>query len=186
MALELQPRIGVEADFGGLADAHVGKVGFLEIGLDIGVQRIDERHRGEPCDHHLAELQHILDQQLLTPLFQPILSLTSGELVGYEALIRGPSDSPLHSPLLLFKSAMTFGLLERLEMLCRKISISALQHQAPGGGQCIHQFIPLGRRAIVRQNSHLAFFGQKLKCIFNASLSFVSDKAKLKAQVTSL
>jgi diguanylate cyclase (GGDEF)-like protein len=78
-----------------------------------------------PLNEHLAELQHILDQQLLTPLFQPILSLTSGELVGYEALIRGPSDSPLHSPLLLFKSAMTFGLLERLEMLCRKISISA-------------------------------------------------------------
>ncbi|MBU2280917.1 MAG: GGDEF domain-containing protein [Gammaproteobacteria bacterium] len=78
-----------------------------------------------PLNDHLAELQHILDQQLLTPLFQPILSLTSGELVGYEALIRGPSDSPLHSPLVLFKSAMTFGLLERLEMLCRKISISA-------------------------------------------------------------
>ena len=34
MAAHLEPRIGVEADLGALADAHVGKVGFLEIGLD--------------------------------------------------------------------------------------------------------------------------------------------------------
>lgn len=78
-----------------------------------------------PLHDHQAELQHILTQQLLTPLFQPILSLLSGAVVGYEALIRGPSDSPLHSPVQLFNSALSLGLLEPLEMLCRQISIGA-------------------------------------------------------------
>ena len=50
--------------------------------------------------------------------------------------------------------------------------------------QRIHQFIPLGGCAIMRKNSYLAFFGQKFKCVFNASLTFVSHKAKLETKVT--
>ncbi|MDP4529569.1 GGDEF domain-containing protein [Alkalimonas delamerensis] len=75
----------------------------------------------------------ILEHKLLAPLFQPIITLQSGDVLGYEALIRGPSDSPLHSPLLLFKTAQAFSLLEELELLCRELSIRAFAVEAFSG-----------------------------------------------------
>lgn len=43
--------------------------------------------------------------------------------MGYEALIRGPSDSALHSPFNLFTTAEQYNLSNRLEFLCREITI---------------------------------------------------------------
>lgn len=45
----------------------------------------------------LSALDSILAHGDLHCLFQPILSLSERRLVGYEALTRGPSNSPLHS-----------------------------------------------------------------------------------------
>lgn len=84
-------------------------------------------------DFHRNELQRILSGRLLTPLFQPLVSLSDGSILGYEALIRGPSDSALHSPLLLFKTAQTFDLLEPLELLCRQLSIQAFADSGAAG-----------------------------------------------------
>lgn len=61
------------------------------------------------------------------------MSLADGSILGYEALIRGPSDSALHSPLLLFKTAQTFDLLEPLELLCRQLSIQAFADSGAAG-----------------------------------------------------
>ncbi len=69
------------------------------------------------------ELLSILDGKLLTPYFQPIVSLTQQKIMGYEALIRGPADSPLHNPFDLFTTAEQFDLSIRLEFLCREITI---------------------------------------------------------------
>jgi diguanylate cyclase (GGDEF)-like protein len=69
------------------------------------------------------EIINILDGKLLTPHFQPIVSLVQKKIMGYEALIRGPSDSPLHSPFNLFTTAERFNLSTRLEFLCREITI---------------------------------------------------------------
>ena len=69
----------------------------------------------------LARLHEIIDLQLLSALFQPIVQLQSGEIIGYEGLIRGPSDSPLHSPLNLFKLAWANNLTVKLEHLCRQV-----------------------------------------------------------------
>lgn len=74
---------------------------------------------------YCTELSHLIRRRALTPLFQPIFVLSSTEVLGYEALIRGPSNSPLHSPLLLFKTALMCDMLEQLEMLCRQLSIEA-------------------------------------------------------------
>ena len=74
---------------------------------------------------YCVELHQLISRKALTPLFQPILDLNNAKVIGYEALIRGPSNSPLHSPVLLFKTAMACNLLEPLEMLCREISIVA-------------------------------------------------------------
>lgn len=69
------------------------------------------------------EIINILDGKLLTPYFQPIVSLAQKKIMGYEALIRGPSDSSLHSPFNLFTTAERFNLSTRLEFLCREITI---------------------------------------------------------------
>lgn len=69
------------------------------------------------------EIINILDAKLLTPHFQPIVSLTRKKIMGYEALIRGPSDSALHSPFNLFTTAEHYDLSNRLEFLAREITI---------------------------------------------------------------
>ena len=68
-------------------------------------------------------LAEIIEKRQLTPHFQPIISMPSGKIVGYEGLIRGPSDSPLHSPLSLFKAAGQCGLALELERLCRQVTL---------------------------------------------------------------
>ncbi len=69
-------------------------------------------------------LEDILATAALTPIFQPIVSLKNNQIYGYEALIRGPSDSVLHSPINLFDAANRHGRLAELDLLCREIAIS--------------------------------------------------------------
>ena len=71
----------------------------------------------------LSRLKEILEQRQLNALFQPIINMQRGEIVGYEGLIRGPSDSPLHSPMNLFKVALAHGLGVDVEHLCRQVVI---------------------------------------------------------------
>lgn len=66
-------------------------------------------------------LQEVLQHGLLTPVFQPIVDMGSGALIGYEGLIRGPEGSALHSPLQLFGLARHCGLGAQLEARCSEI-----------------------------------------------------------------
>jgi diguanylate cyclase (GGDEF)-like protein len=68
-----------------------------------------------------ARLLQIIELQELKALFQPIIHMQTGEIIGYEGLIRGPSDSALHSPLNLFKVARGNNLSVEVEYLCSKI-----------------------------------------------------------------
>lgn len=40
-------------------------------------------------------LIQIIEQRQLTPNFQPIISMATGEIYAYEGLIRGPSEQPI-------------------------------------------------------------------------------------------
>ena len=66
----------------------------------------------------------ILNRAAVTTLFQPIVSTLEERVVGFEALSRGPSNSPLHSPLTLIATASHHGTLTEQEMLCRERAIS--------------------------------------------------------------
>lgn len=72
----------------------------------------------------LASFRQILVDQALTPLFQPIVDLRNGDIMGFEGLIRGPQDSALHMPTTLFNVARMCGELVALERLCRKTHIA--------------------------------------------------------------
>jgi EAL domain-containing protein (putative c-di-GMP-specific phosphodiesterase class I)/GGDEF domain-containing protein len=77
----------------------------------------------------LAHLQRIIEQRLLTARFQPIVQMQNGDILGYEGLIRGPSDSPLHSPVNLFKAAWENNLTVTVEHLCRRIVLEQFAAQ---------------------------------------------------------
>lgn len=68
------------------------------------------------------ELQQLLKHRLLTPVFQPIIALDNPRILGYEALIRGPQHSPLHTPDRLFEVARASRQLATLEYACREVS----------------------------------------------------------------
>jgi EAL domain-containing protein (putative c-di-GMP-specific phosphodiesterase class I)/GGDEF domain-containing protein len=79
---------------------------------------VDAEMSTPPAD----DITRILDEQALTPVYQPIVHLRSGEIFGYEGLIRGPEGSALHSPARLFDAAHRAGRLPELEWLCcRKV-----------------------------------------------------------------
>ncbi len=57
-------------------------------------------------------------------VFQPVVTLAEREVIGYEALTRGPEGSPLERPDLLFEAARQEGLLVELDWQCRLSAMS--------------------------------------------------------------
>ena len=72
-------------------------------------------------------LDTIIKEKILTVYFQPIVANKHADIFAYEALIRGPIDTPFHSPLALFEEATKQGRLVELELLCRALSIEQFQ-----------------------------------------------------------
>lgn len=70
-------------------------------------------------------VDEIIDHRLLSALFQPIVDMHSGKICAYEGLIRGPSDSPLHSPLQLFRAAALCKRSHPIEHLCRRVTLDS-------------------------------------------------------------
>lgn len=77
------------------------------------------------CSEIFLQLVRIIEQRQLVPYFQPIISMATGEIFAYEGLIRGPSNSSLHSPLSLFKAAGQYGFLLEVEKLCSQVILEA-------------------------------------------------------------
>ena len=69
----------------------------------------------------------VIDQGAITTLFQPVVHLATGSVVGFEALSRGPSGSALEAPMALLAAAEAAGRLGELDWLCR---VSAMQAAA--------------------------------------------------------
>jgi len=66
------------------------------------------------------ELSKILSVGSICSVYQPIVSLQNGVVIGYEALSRGPVDSSLHFPDRLFQAATLADKTPELESLCRR------------------------------------------------------------------
>ena len=81
----------------------------------------------------LDQLKIILETRSITSLYQPIVDKHSGEIFAYEALSRGPSDSPLHSPTQLFEQARKYNLLSEIESLCREKAATGFVEQCLPG-----------------------------------------------------
>jgi len=69
------------------------------------------------------EIDSIIALRNIRTLFQPIFHAPTGNLVGYEALSRGPQGTMLESPDNLFAAANQCNMLWEVEFLCRAIAI---------------------------------------------------------------
>lgn len=67
-------------------------------------------------------MAQIIDERLITPAYQPLVDLYTGEVLGYEALARGP-EGPLEQPDQLFGAARRHGLLSELDRECRAAGV---------------------------------------------------------------
>lgn len=85
---------------------------------------INDKELNDLSSNYLKELDKIIANQLITSVFQPIVSLRDGTILGYEALSRGPADSILANPENLFKIAAENNKSWKLDYLCRKTAIT--------------------------------------------------------------
>ena len=69
-------------------------------------------------DASTYELTELMRDGRLATLFQPIVDPRSRGICGFEALVRGPSDSWLHSPQNLFEAARRSGVKVELDFVC--------------------------------------------------------------------
>jgi len=71
--------------------------------------------------------QEILTEEKISTFYQPIVNLRTGEVIGYEALSRGPEHTPFYSPLALIDAAHTAEKIWELEMLFRKKALERMR-----------------------------------------------------------
>ncbi len=69
----------------------------------------------------LDRFREVFDNCRLTAVFQPILDFRARNYLAFEGLIRGPVDTPLHTPGALFDLAHKAGLNTEFERLCREV-----------------------------------------------------------------
>jgi len=94
------------------------------------------------------ELQGILKQRKLNALFQPIIDLNSASVFGHEGLIRGPTDSLLHSPLELFAEAELNQVGVEVEHLSRQIVLESFAQ----AGNARKLFLNVSPASLVQPN----------------------------------
>jgi EAL domain-containing protein (putative c-di-GMP-specific phosphodiesterase class I) len=75
-----------------------------------------------------GEFERIIEERAIETFLQPVVSLPGGEVVGFEALARGPLGSPVRSAGDLFNAASAYSLTSELEMVCARNAIEAVRH----------------------------------------------------------
>ncbi|HYR27659.1 MAG TPA: EAL domain-containing response regulator [Thermoanaerobaculia bacterium] len=63
-------------------------------------------------------LGRVVQDKLIGTVFQPVVNLATRNIVGYEALSRGPKGTELENPEVMFELARDFDLVWELEVLC--------------------------------------------------------------------
>ncbi|MCS4510601.1 EAL domain-containing protein [Xylophilus ampelinus] len=94
----------------------------------------------------LRTLARLMRYRQLNVLFQPLVDLHEGTIFGHEALVRGPVNTPLHTPDALLALARGAGVLAMFELLCLETAL-ADWHRAQGSGRL---FLHIGADALVQ------------------------------------
>jgi len=88
-----------------------------------------------------AELKRIIEDAAVTTVFQPVVDLGTREVLGFEALARGPKDSFFEMPKAMFALSLRVGVAVDLDRLCRD---TALRNwgRVPGQGKVFLNVLP--------------------------------------------
>ncbi len=68
-------------------------------------------------------LERLILEESLSTVYEPIVSLSHRQTIGYEALSRGPGGGPLASPMVCFNIAQRCGLDFELDTVCRRLAL---------------------------------------------------------------
>ncbi len=88
------------------------------LAASVSRETVDAEQRKE-------RLREIIDAEQVVTLVHPVVDIRNFEVIGYEALSRGPADSEFERPDKLFRVAYDSDLVLRLERLCRKKALEA-------------------------------------------------------------
>jgi EAL domain-containing protein (putative c-di-GMP-specific phosphodiesterase class I)/GGDEF domain-containing protein/predicted transcriptional regulator len=153
-------------------EIHVGyslvdsKIEKTDINLYRAVREAQEIAKGTvdlQTAQLLTEFKSILDQGNINMIYQPIVSLKKGTVIGWETLARGPEGSHFLNPGVLFPFAEEVDLLFQLEKLCRQKAIQQL------GGLGTEQKLFLNIHPHTIKDPYFVQ-GETLKIIENAGL----------------
>jgi EAL domain-containing protein (putative c-di-GMP-specific phosphodiesterase class I)/CheY-like chemotaxis protein len=106
-------------------DVVAGVAGELEEQLGAQERRVEDRA------HRIDEIQAALVPGAIRPVFQPIVDLETGGVVGYEALARFELE-PRQPPDAWFRAAAAVGLLEDLEFAALRPAVARFADQPRG------------------------------------------------------
>lgn len=112
------------------ADENVRLERLVHDGLETALQESASREDADAAERK-GRLQDIIASGDVTTLVHPVLRLEDLEIIGYEALSRGPAGE-FERPDKLFAVAYDADLVLRLERLCRKKALAAAADLPPG------------------------------------------------------
>lgn len=77
----------------------------------------------------IENLEHIITDRLITPVFQPIISFRDGKVLGYEALSRIKEEGLFQQVEAMFQCAEKHHMIWSLEQVCRRSVLQKISEQ---------------------------------------------------------
>ena len=103
---------------------HLLAKGVVSVALDELTSEVEASTPDESIAHREMMTRLIVDRQLITPHFQPIVDLHLGAVMAWEVQSRGPE--PLTSPIEILALAEGIGLASRFEQVCFSAALRAI------------------------------------------------------------
>ncbi|MGI8755547.1 MAG: EAL domain-containing protein, partial [Acidimicrobiales bacterium] len=89
-------------------------------------------------DHAMSEaLEVALAPGGIHAVYQPLVHLETGQVLGFEALGRGPAGTPLEAPVELLAAAREAGLLAEVDWACRSAAFCGALEANMGNGSTL-------------------------------------------------
>lgn len=82
----------------------------------------------------MRSIDEVIENRAVRALYQPLVNLASGAVVGYEALARGPEGSAWERPEALFAAAREAGRVAELDWVCRAAAYAGALDAGLGDG----------------------------------------------------
>ena len=145
-ALEARLQIRLDSEeFASMVPKLIPRVGFALLSEDpfYRFERLvyraieDARSRPKRSDDRRRKswaeaLQQLIRDEGIHVCYQPVVALDSFEIVGYEALSRGPAGSGFESPAVMFEISREAGVAADLDRLCRRRALGSARGIPPG------------------------------------------------------